>query len=416
MMLSILDLRRRIENGELTPEGAVRLTREALIAEDDALGAFVTVDHAAVISRKGPLSGIAVGVKDIIDTADMPTEYGSPIYSGWRPKADAPLVSLAKRAGATIIGKTATTAFAHLDPTSTRNPHSRRHTPGGSSSGSAAAVAAGIVPLAFGTQTGGSIIRPASFCGVAAIKPSYRALPSVGIKAFSWSLDTPGLFAAGVADVAFALAALTGREEVRVDGRLAAAPKIAVVLQEFAAAPEMESELALTMAVEAASRAGAKAEPFLLPRELGEAFHSHRILQDFEARQSLAWEYEHHRDALPPRLRKALEDAQSITVADYDEARRKAHRARGVLGQAFEEVDIILTYSAPGQAPEGLASTGDPRFNRLWTLMGNPCVNVPVPSAASPLPVGVQVIAAFGKDAKALNAAYFLENAIRKSS
>ena len=181
-MLSILDLLRRMDAGELTPEGAVRLSREAIAAADDDIGAFVTVDHAATI-REGALRGIATGVKDIIDTADLPTEMGSPIYAGWRPKADAPIVSAPKRAGATVIGKTATTPFAYLDPTVTRNPANHEHTPGGSSSGSAA-VAAGLVPLALGTQTGGSVIRPAAFCGVAGVKPSYRVLPNVGMKTF----------------------------------------------------------------------------------------------------------------------------------------------------------------------------------------------------------------------------------------
>ncbi len=150
----------------------------------------------------GPLRGIAVGIKDIIDTADFPTEMGSPIYRGFRPRADAPVVMMLKQAGATIIGKTTTTAFAANDPTPTLNPHNHGHTPGGSSSGSAAAVAAGMIPLALGTQTGGSVIRPASFCGVAAIKPSFRLLPTVGVKCFSWTLDTVGLFAAGVEDLA----------------------------------------------------------------------------------------------------------------------------------------------------------------------------------------------------------------------
>src|SRR5215204_3148105 len=194
-MISLLDILRRIDAGDATPQDAIRAAHDA----------------SARAGAEGPLCGIAVGVKDIIDTADMPTEMGSPIYAGWRPKADAPIVTALARAGATPIGKTATTPFAHLDPTPTRNPRNPGHTPGGSSSGSAAAVGAGMVPLALGTQTGGSIIRPASFCGCAAIKPSYRLLPSVGVKCFSWALDTVGLFAATVPDLAYALAAIAGR-------------------------------------------------------------------------------------------------------------------------------------------------------------------------------------------------------------
>ena len=412
-MQSLLDLLRRIDAGTLTAEGALRLSRDAILAEDERIQAFVTVDHAASVGRAGPLRGIAVGVKDIIDTADMPTECGSPIYAGWRPKADATVVSLAKRAGATVLGKTATTAFASLDPTVTRNPRNLAHSPGGSSSGSAAAVAAGMLPLAIGTQTGGSVIRPASFCGVAAIKPSFRVLPTVGIKTYSWSIDTPGLFAATVEDVAFALAAMTGRDEVRVDGADVPAPRIGVVLQDFAEAPEPDSVEALESAVRAAERVGADIRSLPLPEVLGEAFRVHPLLQDYEAVRALGWEYDHHRDALPPILRRILDEAREIKVSDYDLGRRAAHRARGVLGEIFDDVDVLLTFSAPGPAPKGLGSTGNARFNRLWTLMGNPCVNIPCRTNDEGLPVGVQVIAAFGKDDKALAASKFIEGALR---
>ncbi|HEY8384377.1 MAG TPA: amidase [Microvirga sp.] len=412
-MISLLDLLGRMDSGSLTPEGAVRLVREAILAEDEAIQAFATVDFAAEIRREGPLRGIAVGVKDIVDTADLPTECGSPLYAGWRPKADAPLVMALKRAGATVIGKTATTPFAYLDPTVTRNPANREHTPGGSSSGSAAAVRAGMVPLAIGTQTGGSVIRPASFCGVAGVKPSYRVLPTVGIKAFSWSLDTPGLFAATVADAAYALAAITGRGEVRVDRSESGAPRIGVVTQDFAEAPEPAGAEALETAARAAERAGATVRSLALPALLADAFRIHPILQDFEARQALAWEMDHHRETMPPLLRQALEAAESITVEAYDDARRTSHRARGALHAVFEECDVLLTYAAPGAAPRGLGSTGNARFNRLWTLMGNPCVNVPGLADAAGLPVGVQVIAGFGWDERALAAAHWLEKVLR---
>jgi Asp-tRNA(Asn)/Glu-tRNA(Gln) amidotransferase A subunit family amidase len=414
-MLSVLDLLRRIDAGTLTPEGAVRLAREKILAEDEGIQAFVAIDSAAAVRREGPLRGIAIGVKDIIDTADLPTECGSPVYAGWRPKADAPIVAAAHRAGATVIGKTTTTPFAYLDPTATRNPVNREHTPGGSSSGSAAAVAAGMVALAVGTQTGGSVIRPASFCGIAAIKPSYRVLPAVGIKAFSWSLDTPGLFAATVPDVAYALGAVTGRTNLRVDGRERAAPRLAVVTQDFAGPPEPASVAALEHAARAAERAGARVREFALPPALGEAFRVHPTVQDFEARQALAWEVDHHRDALPPLLRALLAAAEAIPVEDYDEARRTARRARAALAELFSGCDAILTFSSPGPAPRGLGSTGDARFNRLWTLMGNPCVNVPGFSDPAGLPVGVQVIGSFGRDDQALSAAAFVEASINTS-
>jgi Asp-tRNA(Asn)/Glu-tRNA(Gln) amidotransferase A subunit family amidase len=401
-----------MDAGDLTPAASLRAAHEAIVAGDREIEAFVHVDGAARASEKGLLRGIAVGVKDIIDTADMPTEMGSSLYAGWRPKADAPVVMALKAAGATPIGKTATTAFAFIDPAPTRNPRNLSHTPGGSSSGSAAAVAAGMVPLALGTQTGGSVIRPASYCGVAAIKPSFRLIPTVGVKSFSWALDTVGLFAASVADVAYALAALTGRADLRIDGRAAETPRIGLVAQGFAGDPEPDSAAALERALRLAQRAGASVRRIDLGGIFGEAWQAHPDLQDYEARHSFAWEYAQHREALPPFLRKLLDDAQAITADTYDNARRTAHRARGMLDEIFEDVDVLLTFSSPGAAPPTLASTGNARFNRLWTLMGNPCVNVPGLANGAGLPVGVQVIAPFGRDARALVAARFIEDAI----
>src|ERR1041384_7373867 len=204
-MISLAELQRRIDAGDLSADAAIAQSLEAIRAHEESIGAFVCHDPNAPAQSAGPLRGIAVGIKDIIDTADFPTEMGSPIYRGNRPRADAPVVAMLKRAGATIVGKTTTTAFAANDPTATVNPHNRGHTPGGSSSGSAAAVGGGMIPLALGPQTGGSVIRPASFCGVAAIKPTYRLLPTVGVKCFSWSLDTVGVFVAGGEDVPVAL-------------------------------------------------------------------------------------------------------------------------------------------------------------------------------------------------------------------
>src|SRR5256885_704098 len=202
-MISLADLQRRIDKGELSADAAIAQALEAIATQDKTIGAFVCHCLAAHARRVGPLRGIAVGIKDIIDTANFSTEMGSPIYRGFHPRADAPVVSMLKRAGATIIGKTTTTAFAANDPTATLNPRNHAHTPGGSSAGSAAAVGAGMIPLALGTQTGGSVIRPASYCGAAAIKPSYRLLPPVGVKCFSWTLDTVGPFAAGLKDLAY---------------------------------------------------------------------------------------------------------------------------------------------------------------------------------------------------------------------
>lgn len=410
-MISLAELQRRIDSGDLSADAAIARSLEATGARDKTIGAFVCRNENVRAANAGPLRGIAVGIKDIIDTSDFPTQMGSSIYKAWQPRADAPVVAMLKQAGASIVGKTTTTGFASRDPTATLNPRNPNHTPGGSSSGSAAAVAAGMIPLALGTQTGGSVIRPASFCGVAAIKPSFPLLPTVGVKCFSWTLDTVGLFAAGVEDLAHGLAAMTNRPEL-LPAAAIETPRIGVVTQDFAGAPEAVSGEALRMAATAAERAGASVRALVLPEILAEAWRIHPIVEQFEAHQALAWEYRTHHDAMPPLLRAKLDETVGIPPADYDEARGIARRARGSLAETFRDIDVLLTFSAPGAAPKGLDWTGDPRLNRLWTLMGVPCVNVPAYLAEGGLPVGVQVIARFGDDAGALAAARFIEEAL----
>jgi Asp-tRNA(Asn)/Glu-tRNA(Gln) amidotransferase A subunit family amidase len=411
-MLSLLSLRARIEAGLLTPASALALVREAIAAREPEVGALVSLDPDPVVPGVGPLAGIAFGVKDVIDTADLPTQMGSSIYAGWRPKADAPAVARLRALGGVALAKTTTTAFAFMDPTETRNPNAPGRTPGGSSAGSAAAVAAGMLPLALGTQTGGSVIRPAAFCGAVGVKPSFRLLPTVGMKCFSWTLDTLGLFAASVADAAHALALLADRPEIERAGDMA--PRIGLLVPNFCAEPEKEGLDALLRTARSAEAAGAVLCPLTLPPLYAQAFGLHGTLQDFEGIRSLAWEYDHRRDALPPLLRAQLDAAGAIPAEAYDAARHVVRAARrdfrAVLGAAG--VDVVLTLPAPGAAPQGYASTGDSRFNRLWTLLGVPCVTVPVPGGGPPL--GVQVIAPFGEDARALAAAGFVERALAR--
>jgi len=412
-MISLAEIQRRIDSGDLSADAAIAQSLEAIGMQEKTIGAFVCHDDKVRAASAGPLRGIAVGIKDIMDTQDFPTEMGSPIYKGWRPRGDAAVVMLLKAAGASIIGKTTTTAFASSDPTATVNPHNHGHTPGGSSSGSAAAVAAGMIPLALGTQTGGSVIRPASFCGVAAIKPSYRMLPTVGVKCYSWTLDTVGLFAAGVKDVAHGLSAMTGRPELLPQANLPT-PRIGVVMQDFAGAPDAEGAEALRIAAKAAERAGASVRELALPEIVAEAWREHPNVQEFEAHQALAWEYRVHYDAVAPNLRGRLDESKGMKPAAYDQAIRVASQARHALADLFGDVDVLLTLSAPGAAPKGLGSTGDARYNRLWTLMGVPCVNIPAHTADGGLPVGVQVIARYGNDAGALAAARFVEEALER--
>jgi Asp-tRNA(Asn)/Glu-tRNA(Gln) amidotransferase A subunit family amidase len=268
-----------------------------------------------------------------------------------------------------------------------------------------------MLPIAVGSQTGGSVVRPAAFCGVAGFKPSFKKLPTVGMKCFAWSLDTAGLFAASVADVAFAAAAISGRN-LRVDGGEPGAPRIALVRTHV----WDEASDAMRRAVEDAARdaeaAGARVVDLELPPIIRDAFDAHAIIQDHEAYRALAYEYDHHRDRLAPMLRDLLDAAAGISPDAYDAARRTTRRARHALADLLAEHDAILTPSAPGAAPAGLGSTGKPTFNKLWTLMGTPCVNIPGLADTSGLPLGVQVVGRFGRDRAALEAALFVERAV----
>lgn len=419
-MLSALALARAIEGGELTPAQAVELCADAIGEREHDVGAFATLDLEGVRQaaltpglKDKPLRGLPVGLKDIFDSADMPTEYGSPIYAGYRPKVDASLVALIRRAGGTLIGKTVTTEFAHLDPGKTRNPKNLAHTPGGSSSGSAAGVAAGFFPIATGTQTGGSVIRPASFCGVAGFKPSYRLLPTVGVKCMSWHLDTAGLFAASVADVAFAASVISDRD-LRVDGRTPSSPRIGV-LRDPPWPPASDDMLAaLDNTARTCSANMARVRDIELTPVLAAAFRAHATIQAYEAARSLASEYERARDKLAKGVLELVESGFAISASAYDDARRTASQARRALADLMNDVDVILSPSAPGAAPKGLTSTGSSTFNRLWTLMGTPCVNVPGLADLNGLPLGMQVIGRFGNDHATLEAALFVETVLAR--
>jgi Asp-tRNA(Asn)/Glu-tRNA(Gln) amidotransferase A subunit family amidase len=417
-MLSALDLARRIEQGELTPRAVVDLCAAAIAAREGEVRAFVVLDlerarraaDDAKLASK-PLCGLPVGVKDIFDTADFPTEYGSPIYAGFQPRADAAAVALTRRAGGIVIGKTVTTEFATMVPPVTRNPHDPAHTPGGSSSGSCAAIAAGMVPIAFGSQTAGSVIRPASFCGIAGFKPSYRLIPTAGVKDVAWHLDTAGVFGATVADVAFITAAVTGRD-LRVDRAPPAAPRIALTRTHLWPQASAAMQQAVERAARSAEKAGAKVVDLELPPILEEAYAAQIVIQEYETLIARTFEYDNHRDRLGKPLRESLDAATAITTDAYDAARRTAKRARQVLADTMAEHDVILTASAPGAAPRDLNTTGNPMFNRLWTLMGPPCVNVPGLHDGH-LPLGIQIVGRFGRDRMALEAALFVERALQ---
>jgi Asp-tRNA(Asn)/Glu-tRNA(Gln) amidotransferase A subunit family amidase len=272
-----------------------------------------------------------------------------------------------------------------------------------------------MVPIAFGTQTAGSVIRPAAFCGVAAFKPSFRLIPMVGVKDVAWHLDTAGLFGAGVADVAFAAAAILQRE-LRVDGAAPAAPRIALARTHLWSHASPAMQQAVESAAQLAQAAGASVAELRLAPIVEDAYEAQFTIQDYENIRALAFEYERHRERIDPLLRVQLERASAISADEYDAARRIASRARRVLADAMTDYDVILTPSAPGAAPHGFATTGDPMFNRLWTLMGAPCVNVAGLNDDNNMPLGIQIVGRFGRDRAALEAALFVEQAIAKKT
>jgi Asp-tRNA(Asn)/Glu-tRNA(Gln) amidotransferase A subunit family amidase len=419
-MLSALDLARKVEAGTIKPIDIVEQCADAIAAREDAVGAFTYLDLEGARKKAredaarlagSALRGLPVGLKDIYDTADMPTEYGSAAYKGHRPASDASAVTMLRRAGGIMLGKTVTTEFAHQQTGKTRNPHNLEHTPGGSSSGSAAAVAAGFVPVATGSQTAGSVIRPGAYCGVAAFKPSYKLLPTIGVKCYAWSLDTVGLYGAGVADVAFATAAMSGRD-LRVDRAAPSAPRVALMRTHIWADASADMQNAVEQSARALESAGASVKDVTAPPVLEDAWRAHKVIVLHEAARSYAFEYDNKRDLLGPKTISMLDEAATVGVDAYDDARRVAKRARLALADLMGGYDVILTPSAPGAAPHGIGATGQAIFNLLWTLMGTPCVNVPGLVDAAGMPLGVQIVGRFGRDRAALEAALFTEQAI----
>ena len=411
--LSVRRILSAIDAGETTPGHVIAEAQERIDAVDGEVKAFVARAPAETIAAAdeatGPLTGVPFGAKDIFDTFDMTTEHGSPIYRGHGPVADASLVAMARAKGATVIGKTSTTQFASLDPTPTRNPHDLDHTPGGSSSGSAAAVAAGMLAAACGSQTGGSVIRPASFCGIAGYKPSFRMLPTVGMKTFSWSLDTAGLFAGSVDDIALFAAHLTGRALTSTP--LADAAGLTIGLYRSSVDDRLDAAMAMawTRADKAIEAEGARIVEIEEPASLGAAREAHSSVQNFEAAQALFFERTAHRDEVAPMVLGLLDEGAAITPEEYDIARRTARIARKAATTLFESADALLLPSALGAAPLSLGSTGDSIMNKLWTLTGNPVVNVPGLATERGLPLGLSIVTRFGRDAEALAIAALLE-------
>ena len=425
-----------IRAGQITSEELVAACLERIASLEERVGAWAFLDRELALAQAreadlarregkalGPLHGVPVGVKDIFDTKDMPTEDGTVLHSGHRPDADATAVALLRQAGAVILGKTVTTELAVYSPGKTRNPHDPERTPGGSSSGSAAAVAAHMVPVAIGTQTNGSTIRPASFCGVYGFKPSHGLIPRHRMLQQSRPLDHVGVFGRTIEDVALAAEAMMAYDENDPDTRPRARPSL---VQTAAGEPPVPPRLAFIKTpvweqaeedtkaafAELMAHLGEGAEEVQLPGVFNNAVEWHRTIFHADLARSFEREYAQGKEKLSPVLREMIEHGQKVLAVDYNRAVENRALLVRILDEIFKWYDAVLTPAAPGEAPQGLGSTGSPVFCTLWTLCGMPAVSVPLLEGSSGMPMGAQLVAPKGGDARLLQTARWLVGAV----
>jgi Asp-tRNA(Asn)/Glu-tRNA(Gln) amidotransferase A subunit family amidase len=413
--LTATEAMRLIRTDRLKPADLLEACLARIADREPEVRAFAFIDPEQARRAKlrpGPLHGIPIGVKDVIDTADMTTEHGSPIWKGWRPKADAAAVTWARAAGAVVIGKTVTAEFAIRTPGPTVHPQTLKHTPGGSSSGSAAGVADWFFPLAYGTQAMGSIIKPAAYCGVVGYKPSYGTINRGGVKVVSETLDTIGVLARSVADCALFVSAVSGLDLGDPDLKQERTPRIGICRSPAwnKALPETQSLLADIAT--ALARAGAVVAERELPSAFNAFHHAFPLVLNREAAQGLGWELTHAREQISPALREQLDTGLAVNATDYLEAQETLASLRRSFPSTIEDLDILITPAATGQAPEGLASTGDSSFNSLWTALHVPAITVPAGKGPDGLPLGIQIVARRGADREALAWAQWIASAL----
>jgi Asp-tRNA(Asn)/Glu-tRNA(Gln) amidotransferase A subunit family amidase len=381
-----------LESGENTPADLVALCQARIAERESELRAWVEVAPQDPLGR-GPLNGIPFGVKDIFETRGLTTEFGSPVYAGRKGQADAALVTQLRSQGAVVMGKTQTTALASFDPSPTRNPRNPGHTPGGSSSGSAAAVAAGMVPFALGSQTQGSVLRPASYCGVVGFKPTFGLLPLEGVMPFAPSLDTAGLFTQDADDMRL----LWSR--MGFPAAAAGVPTVCAALDVLDVEPEMESTFRQNLA--ALRAAGFRVEAIELP-DWPELLAASRLVSQYEGSRTHELAWRQHGMRLGAKVAQLIADGLQFPESRYSQALAVIGEVKKKMDAVFREYPVLLSPAAPGPAPCGLESTGDPRMNSTWTALGTPAVSVPMAWAGA-MPLGLQMTARPGDDAMLLD-------------
>lgn len=410
-----------LQRRELKAEDLVRACLERVAARDDDLHAFTHVDAVSALAQaraldagpvRGPLHGLPLGVKDLFDTTDLPTAYGSAVYAHHRPAADAASVTLCREAGAVVLGKTVTTEFAYFTPGPTVNPHNALHTPGGSSSGSAAAVADHMVPLALGTQTAGSIIRPAAYCGVVGYKPSLGRVVHAGVKSLSPTLDVIGGFGRNVEDAALLGAVLTGDLRL-MENHLHGALRIGLFPSPSWSEADADTQKAWEQATQALAKNSDHCQDQALVQDFGQLIQLQKDVMSYEMARSLSFERLRHREALSPALQALLDTGMAISGTQHAANLQRTADWRLRIDALFERHDVLLTPSTTGAAPEGLAATGDPLFCRSWSLLGLPAVHLPLMRNAKGLPVGLQLVGRMGEDHKLLAAARHIHDKLR---
>jgi Asp-tRNA(Asn)/Glu-tRNA(Gln) amidotransferase A subunit family amidase len=399
---SAAEIAGRLAAREITAEEVVGDCLARIAAREPAIHAFAHVDpelalQAARALDRGPvrgaLHGVPIGIKDVIDTADQPTQMGSPIYRDYRPACDGACVALLRAAGAVILGKTVTAEFAGMTAGPTVNPHNPAHTPGGSSSGSAAAVADFMLPVALGTQTGGSVLRPAAYCGVIGYKPTFGAFNRAGLKFAAESLDTIGLMARSIDDIALITSVLLGRQP-GAPAALGAAPKIGLCRTPLWDTAQAETKQAVEDAAARLAQAGAELREVVLPEDFaGLKTAARETINNYERSKSMAAEWTSHRDLISAKLKRCIELGMEMPYQNYMAAIALGETCRARLPAVFESFDVLLAPCVQGEAPMGLDSTGDPGFQAIWTILHVPTMSLPTHSGPRGLPVGIQLIA-----------------------